>query len=267
MFKSVPGSVKDAVKAIQVQINLIRPGTFLAIDGIIGPLTRGAYKALTGEQRSLVDKLADARNSSLKGELNNTAAGPVAQGQHWVSLADAKSLMARAIKEYGDLPGGLGLEYLSRAIALEAGKSGSGSSVRFNAESRSTDPTTKLPGSYYGLYQIGRAAFNEVASTGKIKGLPLFQVAVYSPWFNTAVALVYAQVLVSQLRKPQTDRKTGITYPPYNGPITLEILYGAHNQGSLGLKAGAKNALANKGQSKAANPVIGLAVSQMRGYA
>lgn len=267
MFTSAPGSVKDAVKSVQEQINLFKPGTFLVIDGIVGPLTRGAYRALKDDQRRVVDKLATARNSGLLAELRAAEPSLPAQGsQTWVSLAEAKALISRAISKYGDIPGYSAMEHLSKSLMLEPQKRGSGAGIQFLAESRSTDPRTKQPGAYYGLYQLGRAAYADVVATRKIPDLPLFQVAVYSPWFNTAMALVYAQVLVNQLRSSQTDRKTRVTYPPYSGPITREILYGAHNQGSLGLKMGAANAKAG-GQSKDAGPVIAAAVAQMKSVA
>lgn len=263
MFASVPGSVKEAVKAIQVQINLMKPGSFLVIDGIIGPLTRGAYRRLSSDQRKLIDDLAASRNSSLKAELKAAEIAPMAQGSNMVTAAQAKIFMRDAIAKYGDLPGALGIPYLTKALSLEASKGRTPGT--FDASSRSVDPRTRRPGSYYGLYQIGRAAYDEVARTGRIADLPLFQVAVYSPWFNTALALVYAQVLVKQLQSDQVDGKTKAVYRAYKGPITLDILYSAHNQGSLGLKMGARNAKAG-GQSKAAGPVVAAALEQMRSW-
>lgn len=253
MFEKITQSSKDATKGVQHLLNVLNPSLRLAVDGVVGEATSSAYHKVPPAGKALVDELANARNPDvIRLLVAAPAAVKVASQGTWLALEECQQLIRRAVASYGEIEvEGGAYDYLTWLLDLEPTKSRVNGVLRYFAESRM--------GSFRGLYQLGNSAYADVVNTGRLRELPIFAVAAFDPWWNTAMALVYSQILIKNLRAGYPAE--GVR--PYKGKITREILYGAHNQGAVGLLKGARNALFEKKQSAHAMVVIARAVSQL----
>lgn len=252
MFASADLTYRDTVRQVQQLVNILNPRANLLVDGVPGPVTVSTVASLGSSSRDLVKNLVSARNPSVAKDLVAVKEAPRPKGE-WYDRPTIERLIDRAIALHGgvDVEGGA-REYLLWLLDLEPRKTSIKGVVHYDARS--------VNGPYKGFYQIGPPAWTDVQRSKKIKDLPSDPLAVYDPWVNTAVALVYSQLLVTYLRVGYI--RDGV--PGFKGVITPEILYGAHNQGAVGLLRGAKNALQEKKQSASAIKVIASAVAQLK---
>lgn len=254
MFTKVDTTPKEAVAQAQRLIKLFKPETGLAVDGVVGPKTLDAYKSLPSKAVGLVNELLVARNEQALRALTEPRK-VVAQG-NWIPEAQVLAYVRAAVRKYGEIHElNVSAEsYLTFLLSLEPKKTITPDGVFYDADSAN--------GPYVGLFQIGPDAFSDVQRTNLISGLPSFGVAARDPMTAPAVALIYSQKLVQYLRRG--DPRGVPPVPGYTGVITKEILYGAHNQGAVGLLSGAVNALVQRKQSTKAITVIAQAVQSLR---
>lgn len=251
MFTSVSQSTKEATRSVQTFLNLLKPGS-VQVDGVVGKETRNAFDLTDVKAKSLLADLAKARNPGVLDQLMSVQAASPISG-HWISRAECVRMIRASINRYGNIPDlqGSSEDYLTWLLDLEPIKRSGKDGVFYDADSRH--------GSFLGLYQIGPSAWKDVSSSGRVKDMGSLSTGAFLPALNTDVALVYSQILVGYLRKGY--RASGVF--PYKGDITKEVLYGAHNQGAVGLlKASASKAVPS-GQSKVATKVIAVAMAQI----
>lgn len=254
MFAKVDTTSSEAVAQAQRLIRLIDPSSGLKVDGVVGPQTLNAYKGLQPQAVSLVNDMLIARNEQALRALTDPRKDVVAG--NWVSDKEALAYIRAAVRKYGEIHelNVSAEEYLVFLLGLEPRKKVTPEGVFYDADS--------AHGPYLGLFQLGPDAFTDVRRTNLITGLPSFGVAARDPMTAPAIALIYAQKLVQYLR--QGNPRGNPKVPGYTGPITKEILYGAHNQGAVGLLTGATNALVERKQSQKAIQVIAQAVQTLR---
>lgn len=244
-------AVPDTVADIQRLINVMRPASKLKVDGIVGPATASAYKALSGEQRASVEELAKARNPQALEQLrvDASAVKPVKGGQHfWIPESAVLSHIRNAIDKLGDIklvgePSDLE-GHLLRTVRMEANQKTIGGVRHYDALSTN--------GSHRGLFQIHpRKAYADVKA--RYRDVPDWGVVAVDPMWNTYVAAAYSHILVGYLRNEG-----------YSGGLTSDVLYAAHNQGAAGLMSRARKWAATAGkQSGEAKDVVATAAAYM----
>lgn len=253
-FVTRPTGARAAVVQAQALLGLLS-GVPLATDGVPGPKTASAYKALAPSQRELVDGLIKARNPEVLDRVRNGDPKPSRSSSNWISDKNVRSLIREVVKDHG----GFGpnapdaVEYLQFLLTLEPSTEVRADGVWYDANS--------VNGPYIGLFQIGEDAYNDVVQSFAPSGLSDRVTACRDPRTAAYLALQYGKLCIKRLRVPTPYK--GVVYPAYTRPITVELLYSCHNQGVAGLKAGAKNALRQGGQSKKATPVIAKGYAQL----
>lgn len=251
MFDATRTSLIVAVKAAQTLMNILQASPKIATDGIWGPETSAKFANLPGDAQGLIDGLFTARGHSRPAVVEPVKSGVDA----WVAEEQLRRNVREAISRQGSfaVSGVSPEDYLMWVARMESAQRVVDGVRQFKSNSISPN---KL---YKGIFQFGAPAYSDVARTGRIRDLPPFSVAASTPSVAAEMAVVYSQLLIGYLRKG--DPISGVA--GLRGPVTREILYGAHNQGAIGLLKGAKNALSEGGQSSVATSVIRTAVSQI----
>lgn len=218
---------KGAVTAAQTV--LLAGGKAVRVDGIWGPRTTYAYETASVPLQAKVEDAVTARGFTVK-ELS---------GIDWISEAALEPIVLQVSAKTGRTP-----RMIWDFIKLESAQRRINGVVYYNQ--RSVSPS----GLFHGLGQMGRPAWSDVKKA--YRDTPEFLVGRYDPLANLLAAMRY-----SVLNEQEIVRQG------YKGPITVEVLYAAHNQGATGFMRLLKNKRETsnfKNQSAKAQQVINVAL-------
>lgn len=188
------------VGIIVSQAILSSSGEHIPIDGIMGPLTVGAYAKATPSIQKQIDGLVQETTT-----LPNFASlvKSVYHGAEPLTKAQEVAVVQKALSsspitnQYLD---SMGVQHF---ISIEDGQ---------------LIPTVKN-GSYAGLMQMGEPAWQDARRYDP--GIGPYEMNRFSPVLNVRAGLAYAQSNGDILRSEG-----------YTGPLTWQVLYTAHNQGA-----------------------------------
>lgn len=234
----------DGVRAAQSVLKLSHPN--LVIDGYWGSFTQGVYEASSTSDKARVaavlaalnaptpetlTQIYNARKAAKDESLVEERATARAERENVTGTA-AQLDKATGARRYIDLPAATRYikevvrilnnpivteELLLRKLNVEAAKTKINQTVYYDTEAINSS-------GYRGLYQFDKSG-NAWADASKIIALPEFggPNGWINPFYNTLAAGAYA---IFNSRVLRTEG--------YKGPITLNTLYLAHNQGAAG---------------------------------
>lgn len=227
-------------------------------DGVWGPRTDSAYRALPTAKRREVDaelqrlgysreslmavttKVTEGRGAILRTSSNGQpvvlrTSAAVGQpttnegsGNSWYTLAQLEPFLRSAVSglQYATYP------IMLKKLDLEAAKRRNRGEIEYNARS--------VNGSYRGLFQMGRGAWSDIQSR-----LGFGYDRTFDPQINARAAALYVE---NNVRVARTEG--------YTGPITDDVIYTMHNQGVGGFLRIRRGGQIEGNQSSAAKRVI-----------
>lgn len=213
-------SAKAEVVTRAAQGVLTNANKSLVVDGYWGTFTNDAYRSAPATVKQAVDMILAAfgtTSAELYKRSRPTTASGVKNPANLVTLDKVNGWLTRAVAMTGAESVGITAGKLKGIVWLESAKRLVDGKWYFDVNSQNSL-------GYSGLYQFSRKTWNDVIDRS-VSGpkLPPFEKAAFDGWYNTLAMVKYAILNVAALLRLG-----------YSGPVTAQVVYGAHQQGARG---------------------------------